>query len=176
MAEKKKPVKKAKSKAKKATKPESKDKDKTKLVEKLSLELFKLLKLNPEVRVSQDQEGVIHLQIDGDDPGALIGYHGETLYSIQLILAMMIYRQTGEWTRVLVNVGDYRERRQESLEKMALSAAQKVRFSNEAQALPPMNSAERRLIHLALTEDPEVTTESDGEGDQRRVVVRPKSE
>ena len=145
-----------------------------KLVEELSLELFKLLRVSTEIRIEEDQEGMIHLQIETDDPGTLIGYHGETLYSIQLILAMIVYRQTGEWVRVLVNVGDYRERRQESLEKMALAAAQKVRFSGEAQALPPMNSAERRMVHLALTKDPEVVTESDGEGDQRRVVIRSK--
>jgi spoIIIJ-associated protein len=57
---------------------------------------------------------------------------------------------------------------------MALSAAQKAKFSNQAQALPTMNSAERRMIHLALADNPEVTTESEGEGGYRRVVVKPK--
>jgi len=55
-----------------------------------------------------------------------------------------------------------------------MGVAQKVKFSNEAQSLPPMNSAERRMVHLALAENPEVETESEGDNDYRRVVVKPK--
>ena len=69
---------------------------------------------------------------------------------------------------------DYRERRKESLERMALSAAQRIKFSGESQSLPAMSSAERRIVHLALVDDQEVETESEGEGMSRRVVVKPK--
>lgn len=144
-----------------------------KLVEKLTKELIGHLKIEAKAKVSEKDE-VIHVQFETDNPGILIGYHGETLSSLQLMLAMMVYRKTGEWTRILINVGDYRERRQESLERMALSAAQKVKFSGESQALPPMSSAERRIVHLALAEDPEVETISEGEGRDRRVIIKPR--
>jgi spoIIIJ-associated protein len=154
--------------------PAKKNKKDTKeLLTKLTKELFKHLEVSVKTTISKDKEGVFKVQLEAEDPGILIGYHGETLASLQLILAMMVYRHSGEWARVLVNVGDYRERRQESLEKMALSAAQKVKFSGEPQPLPYMNSAERRLIHLALSSDDEVVTESEGEGYRRRVVVKP---
>jgi len=145
-----------------------------KIVEETIKKLLKHLGVEVKAEISQDKEGVVHVQLETDDPGILIGYHGETLASMQLILAMMIYRQTSEWTRILVNVGDYRERRQESLQRMALSAAQKAKFSGEEYALPSMTPAERRIIHLALADDPEVTTESEGEDYNRRVVIKPK--
>lgn len=152
----------------------AKDKKETTSVENLVKELIGHLGVQAKAEVKEDKEGVIHIQLETEDPGILIGYHGETLASLQLLLGLMTYRQTNEWQRILVNVGDYRERRQESLERMALSAAQKVRFSGEEQALPFMTATERRLIHLALADDAEVMTESEGEGRNRRVVIKPK--
>lgn len=149
-------------------------KDIIKIVETTTKKLLKHLGVEAKTKVGQDKEGVVHVQLETEEPGILIGYHGETLSSFQLILAMMVYRQTGEWVRILVNVGDYRERRRESLERMALSAAQKVKFSGEEYALPSMTPAERRIIHLTLADDPEITTESEGEGRNRRVVIKLK--
>jgi len=87
---------------------------------------------------------------------------------------MIAYRKFGEWTRILVNVGDYRERRKEVLERMALAVAQRAKFSGQPQALPPMSAFERRIIHLALTGDSELETASEGEGKDRHVVIKPK--
>lgn len=152
----------------------TKEKTKLEIVKELSEELLKNLEIPAKLEVVEDQEKVISVQIEAGEPGVLIGYHGETLSSFQLILSLMVYRKTEEWTRILVNVGDYREKRQESLERLALSAAQKVKFSGTEYSLPPMSASERRIIHLALSSDPEVVTESEGEGYQRRVVVKPK--
>jgi len=163
------------TKPKKKSKGKSRSKGSAKLVEKLTKELIKQLGVKAKAEISEDKEGMLHVQLETDDPGILIGYHGETLASFQLILGMMVYRKTDEWVRILVNVGDYRERRKESLERMALSAAQKVKFSDEEYALPSMTPAERRIIHLTLADDPEITTESEGEGHNRRVVIKPKS-
>ncbi|MFC1727194.1 protein jag [Patescibacteria group bacterium] len=145
------------------------------VVKKLASKLVKNLKVKAQISVTEDDQGLVHVQIETEDPGVLIGYHGETLSSLQLILAMMLYRQTEEWIRILINVGDYRERRRESLLRMAMSAVQRVKFSNESQALPSMSSAERRIIHMELANYPEVETESEGEGSYRRVVVKPKT-
>ncbi|MBM3205991.1 hypothetical protein FJZ41_04050, partial [Candidatus Shapirobacteria bacterium] len=110
-----------------------------------------------------------------DEPGILIGYHGQSLVAIQQILTLMAFKKFGEWVRLLVDVGDYREKRKESLEQMAKSLAQKVKLSGQSQVFPPMSSFERRIIHLVLAEDNEVKTVSEGEGDQRHVVLKPKS-
>lgn len=143
-------------------------------VKKVVKELLDHLEVKAESKIISDED-VYQVQLETEDPGILIGYHGETLRAFQRILAMIIYRQTDEWLRVVVNVGDYRQRRQEALEKMALVAAQKARFSKEAQSLPPMPSFERRIIHMALAEETDVETISEGEGRDRYVVVRPKA-
>ncbi|HUV42818.1 MAG TPA: R3H domain-containing nucleic acid-binding protein [Patescibacteria group bacterium] len=135
--------------------------------------LLNLLGVEAEVDVSSDKE-LYQIQLETNDPGILIGYHGETLRAIQRIVAMIIYRKREEWVKITVNVGDYRQRRQETLEKMAKIAAQKARFSKEAQSLPPMPASERRIIHLVLADEADIETVSEGEGRNRYVVVRPK--
>lgn len=143
-------------------------------IKKVVKELLDYLEVKAKIEITSDED-IYQVQLETDDPGILIGYHGETLGALQRILAMIIYRQTGEWLRVLVNVGDYRQRRQEALEKMALAAAQKARFSKKAQSLPPMPSGERRIIHMTLSKETDVETSSEGEGRNRYVVVRPKA-
>ncbi len=87
----------------------------------------------------------------------------------------MAYHKLGEWQRIALNVGDYWKKREEVLKRIALSAAQKVKFSGSEYELPAMNSSERRIIHLFFAEDPEITTESRGEKNERRVVLKPKN-
>lgn len=149
------------------------NKDSLVAVKEIVDELLKLLEV--EVKpVVEEKDGLVNIQLQTDNPGILIGYHGQTLSSLQMLLSMMTYRKLGSWIKVLVNVGDYRERRKETLEKMAMSAAQKVKFSGEDYAFSPMVGADRRIIHLALAENPDVTTESQGEGFERRLVVKPR--
>lgn len=160
----------------KTTKKASKPVDKTKVVKDLAKKLLSELGIDVKLEISEGEDKSLLVQLETEEPGIIIGFHGETLSSIQLILGMMAYRQIGEWTRVLVNVNDYRERRQESLEKIALSAAERAKASGEPQDLSPMNSGERRIIHLILASDSEVETESEGEGWQRHVVIRLKKD
>lgn len=146
---------------------------KLKTVEEITQDLLSRLEVEVKVAV-EESEGVFNVQLETEQPGILIGYHGETLAAIQLMVGMIAWRKLGEWTKVLVNIGDYRQRRKESLERMALSVAQKAKFSGQPQALPPMSAFERRIIHLALSSDPEVETLSEGEGKERHVVVKSK--
>lgn len=147
--------------------------DKIKVIEEIAQDL--LARLGVETTVSiEESEGVFNIQLETDQPGILIGYHGETLAAIQLMVGMIAWRQLDEWTKVLVNVGDYRQKRKESLERMAQSAAQKAKFSGQPQTLPPISAFERRIIHLALSSDSEIETVSEGEGANRHVVVKPK--
>lgn len=145
-------------------------------VEKITKELLEHLEAKAKVEVAKNEEGLMIVRLESEEPAILIGYHGQTINAIQLLIGMMAYRRLGEWVRILVEVNDYRQRRKETLERMAFSVAQRAKFSGESQVLSPMPSVERRIIHLALAEDPEVETISEGEGDGRRIVVRPRHE
>ncbi len=148
--------------------------EKAKIFEKITQELFSLLATKVGLEIKEEEDGVV-IQLTTDEPGILIGYHGQALQALQLLIGLIGFKKTGEWTRVLVNVGDYREKREESLTNMAKSLAQKVKFSGTSQSLPPMSSAERRIIHLALADDQELETVSEGEGRDRHVIIKTKS-
>jgi spoIIIJ-associated protein len=141
----------------------------------LAEELLHQLLIKGEIVVNFDETGAIFkVKIETEDSGFLIGYHGETLAAFQLILSLMVYRKTDEWVKLAVNVGDYREKREDQLTRLALSVAQKVSFTKEAQAIPRLSAGERRIIHMALAERPDVFSESEGEGDERILVIKPK--
>lgn len=105
--------------------------------------------------------------------GILIGRGGETLHALQLLLALMINRGREEWLQVAVDVDGYRDQREESLRNLALRMAEKCRFLDEPIPLRPMFAADRRIVHITLSEVSGVATESTGEGRGRRVVVKP---
>jgi spoIIIJ-associated protein len=106
--------------------------------------------------------------------GALIGRKGERLSALQHLVNLMLSRRLGEWTRVLVDVEDYRGRRERQLREIALRAADRVAESGKMLQLEPMPALERRWIHLALRENPNVATQSIGEEPHRRVVLVPR--
>ena len=103
--------------------------------------------------------------------GALIGRKGERLSALQHLVNLMLSRRLGEWTRVLVDVEDYRGRRERQLREIAMRAADKVTESGKMLQLEPMPALERRWIHLALRDHPDVATQSIGEEPHRRVVL-----
>ncbi len=147
-------------------------------LKKLSQELLAHLGVKPAaVKVSKDKSGSVSLEVkvDEQEAGILIGYHGETIASLQLLLGMMLYKQSGEWTKLTVNIGDYRQKRTEYLTSLAQDTAVKVLETGEALALYNLNPFERRLVHLALAERKDVVTESQGEGKSRFLVVSPKA-
>lgn len=144
-------------------------------VKQLAQDLLNSLQIGGKVSVSTDDTGVVTVNIDTEESGLLIGFHGETLSSFQLILGLMVYKKTGTWTKILVEVGDYREKRAEQLTAMAQSYAAQAVSTGQPVYLPPLSPSERRVVHLALQERTDVETESVGEGNQRRVVVKPKA-
>jgi len=149
-----------------------------KKTQKTTEKLLTLLEITPKtLNVSTTDDSVVNidLQLDEADTGVLIGYHGKSIAALQLIIGMLLYKQTKTWTRVIVNIGDYRQKRQETLEKMAQNTAQKVKFSGEPIALFNLNSFERRIIHAYLSENKEVVTESEGEGSNRHLIIKPKN-
>lgn len=112
---------------------------------------------------------------DSDDLSFLIGRRGDTLASLQLLVALIVAKQTGERERIVVDAEGYRERREENLRSLAQRVAQQVRRSQTAVTLEAMPPNERRIIHMALADDEDLSTESIGEGDQRRVVISLKT-
>jgi len=107
--------------------------------------------------------------------GALIGRKGERLSALQHIVNLMLSRQMGEWTRVLVDVEGYRGRREQQLREIAIRAADRVVESGKMLQLEPMPALERRWIHLALRGHASVGTQSIGEEPNRRIVVIPRA-
>ena len=144
---------------------------------KITKSLLKKLDIKPiDIKVKKDDEQALQLslELNDSDTGVLIGYHGDTISSLQLILGLMIYKDTGSWTRLVVNIGDYREKKQSSLEKTAEDTVRKVTFSGEPIALFNLNPFERRIIHVHLKDHPDVISESEGEGQNRHLIISPK--
>lgn len=139
-------------------------------------EILKKLDIKAKVAVEKVDENTLKVSIDGEDLGQLIGYHGKTLESLQLVLTLMANAKAeGEtWARVLVDAGGWRASRETSLKEMAEREAEKVRNFKEEVALPPMGPADRRFIHLVLQDYEDLTSESEGEGEERRVVIKLK--
>jgi spoIIIJ-associated protein len=128
------------------------------------------------VSVSVETGDTSKLDVRGDEQskealGALIGRKGERLSALQHLVNLMLSRKLGAWTRVLVDVEDYRGRRERQLREIATRAAEKVKESGKMLQLEPMPALERRWIHLALRGDADVATQSIGEEPHRRVVI-----
>ncbi len=116
----------------------------------------------------------ITLNVEGDDLGILIGRRGQTLSCLQYLVRIIIGQQKKVWLPIVIDVEGYKQRRCNALQTMALRIAEQVTQRKERFALEPMPAFDRRIIHLALVDHPDVTTESSGEGEARRVVIIPK--
>jgi spoIIIJ-associated protein len=114
------------------------------------------------------------LEIEGDDLGLLIGRRGETLTALQFILNLMASRQLGDENFFTLDVEGYRRRRERQLNQLASRMADQVKRTRRPVVLEPMPAHERRIIHLALSNHPQVETASVGEGEDRKVTITPK--
>jgi spoIIIJ-associated protein len=134
--------------------------------------------VSADVRLRQrgdgSSENPILIDIEGEHVGLLIGRRGSTLQALQYITRLIVSRQTHEWTNIVLDVDGYRRRRERSLTELAHRMAERVRRNGRPIALEPMPPNERRIIHMALRDDPTVTTRSVGEGDKRKVTIRPR--
>jgi len=126
--------------------------------------------------VEGEDTAPIAFDIKGDDLGILIGRRGQTLSCLQYIIRLILGHQSGAWLPIVVDVGGYKQRRYEALQALAWRIAEQVKAGQTSFTLEPMSAYERRVIHLALAEHPDVTTQSIGEGEARKVVVLPKEQ
>lgn len=151
-------------------------KEKIETLKKIVTKLFSLMTTDVKTEVSfNENDGVFVVEVDaGDATGLLIGKRGETLLSIQNVLAMLFKQETGEWNKIIVNVGDYREKEEEYLKSLATSTVQRAVETGTPQNLYNLKAWQRRVIHMALAEDKNVTTTSEGEGEDRYLIISPK--
>ena len=149
-------------------------KKENKTIKETAEELFKLLGIEGGFEISEGEEA-IEINLDTQDSGIVIGYHGDTLESLQLVLSLCLAKQTGEFKRVSVEVGEYKKKREEWLKNLALETKEKVLSENKEVYLSDLKSWERRVVHLLLQDDREVISESIGEGKDRVLVVKPKN-
>lgn len=129
-----------------------------------------------EEPAADDSDDSIVLNIHGDDLGILIGRRGQTLACLQYIVRLIVGHQTQVWAPIVIDVEGYKQRRYSALKTFAQDMAERVRAGGAPFALEPMSPYERRIIHLALADNPDIITESIGQGEARRVVIQPKEQ
>lgn len=141
--------------------------------------LLKLMGISATVAVSVERSVVsgeaasINLNVKGEDLGILIGWHGQTLATLEYIVRLLVGAQMEFRLPIVIDIEDYRRRRQEALRALALRIAEQVKAMGAPFTLEPMPASERRIIHLALADHPDVTTESTGYGFARKVMILP---
>ena len=141
-------------------------------------EIFEYIDIEPSVSIFSETDGdstYSKVVIDGKNLSFLIGYRGESLMGLQNYLALVLFNQTNDWHRIIVDINGYKDSRQEKLEDIARHAIDKVRFFREEVEMHPMSSYERRILHTFISGYDDITTESIGEGRDRRVIIKPKS-
>ncbi|MEA3442081.1 MAG: RNA-binding cell elongation regulator Jag/EloR [Chloroflexota bacterium] len=144
--------------------------DALKTVTEVLSTLLKLMGIEAEVK-ALSPELPISLDIEGDDLGILIGRRGQTLVSLEYITRLIVAEQLKSWLPLHVDVAGYRKRRYEALQKLALYLAEQAKSKQRDITLEPMPPDERRIIHLTLTDHPDVATHSIGDGENRKVII-----
>jgi spoIIIJ-associated protein len=122
---------------------------------------------------SEHREDELYLNIDSDDVAILIGRHGSTLDALQYLVNSIVSKGSDVRQRIVVNTGEYREKREDMLVEMAHQAARRARATGREVPLDPMTPRDRRIVHMALRDDEDVRTFSRDEGRYRAVVVAP---
>jgi spoIIIJ-associated protein len=146
------------------------EKDAVKVVTETLDTLLGLLGVTGKVEVLSD-EIPLALDIKGDDLGILIGRRGQTLACLEYITKLIVVGRLKTWLPLSVDVASYKERRRDSLQRLALYLAEQVKSRRHSITMEPMPADERRIVHLTLADNPDVTTQSIGEGEDRKVVI-----
>ena len=142
-------------------------------VEALIEKLFSLLEIDGTF-VVDEHDGVLEVVMETKDTGMIIGYHGEILDSLQLVVSLAVAKKLGRFVRISIDVDGYKKNRGDYLEQLAIQIKDKALAENKEQVLLSLKSWERRIIHLFLQNDEQVVSESSGEGKDRVLIVRPK--
>jgi spoIIIJ-associated protein len=142
-------------------------------IEKIVKKLLGGLGVDAKIAVDETEEE-ISIVLETEDTGMIIGYHGDTLEALQLILSLCVAKSLGGFKRVSLEVGDYKKNRSEWLESLAQESKEKAIAENREVFLRDLKSWERRIVHMVLKDDTSVLSESVGEGKDRMLVVKPR--
>lgn len=121
----------------------------------------------------EGEENQVLVGLTVQNPAGLIGYKGRNLAAIQLVLSLIVKQQLGEWVRILLDINNYRTEQKERLMAMARSLAEKVKATGKEVMMAAMSSYERRICHMALVDIEGITQDSEGEGEERHIVIKP---
>jgi spoIIIJ-associated protein len=124
------------------------------------------------VEIARADEQEILVDVYGGDPGKIIGRDGRTLQALEYVTNTVLNKGEGGNVRVTIDVGGYKRRRDDRLRDVSEKVAMRVRETGQPFVFKPMSAAERRVIHMQFADDPELMSESEGEGRDRRVVVK----
>lgn len=144
-------------------------------VKSLIIRFFELLGLSVRTHIDGTPDGGFLVTIESEQAGAIIGHHGDTLYALELLLGFLIRGHLGQWVPVMLEVGGWRAAREQWLKDIADRVVGQVRQTSKPQALEPMNPVERRTIHTYVQSFGDVLSESEGEGRDRRIVIKPRT-
>ena len=142
-------------------------------IKEITEEFFLKMGFKVKVEVNSPKEDTISILIESEEAQILIGDKGKTLLEIQHLLRKILQKQINESFYVDLDINRYKEKKIDYLKELARSTADEVSLLKKEKVLPPMPAYERRIIHLELAERKDVTTESIGEKEKRRVVVKP---
>lgn len=131
--------------------------------------------IEASLEVTQEDERSVKIDITGEKMGLLIGKRGQTINSLQYLTQLAANRQSDHYVNVLLNPEGYRDRRKETLVRLAERLADKAKQIGRPVSLEPMPNYERKIIHTALSEDEKVVTSSEGEEPNRYVVIKPNT-
>ncbi|MFQ3549289.1 MAG: RNA-binding cell elongation regulator Jag/EloR [Armatimonadota bacterium] len=144
------------------------------IVTNLLSDIIEKMGIDARIEVKSDNDEEIEIEIKGEDVAILIGKRGQTLDALQYLLAIAGNKSVQGRKRVLLDAEGYREKHRKTLESMAIEYAKEVKLMGKEAVLDPQSPRDRRIIHMALANDPDVYTYSEGEGDERHVVISPK--
>lgn len=137
--------------------------------------LLSIVGVNGQVSVDESDEQY-NVSVATEENALLIGKHGNTLSSLELILSIILAKKTGTYKRVVLEVGGYRKEREEYLKTLASRLKDEVLETGAEKTIRGLKPWERRLIHLEFSEDPEVQTESQGDERERILIIKKRSE
>ncbi|MGL5255571.1 MAG: RNA-binding cell elongation regulator Jag/EloR [Proteocatella sp.] len=149
------------------------DENAKEIAENFLKDIFETLSINADIKVST-VDGCLCLKVFGDDASRLIGRRGESLDSLQMLLGLAVNKSKDKYVKVLLDIENYRAKREESLIKYANKMARQAAKQRRIIKLEPMNPYERRIIHSALQSDRYVKTYSEGKDPYRKIVIEPK--
>jgi len=134
-------------------------------------DLLEKMGIEAKIYLIEEGDDRIVVEIESPDSAIIIGKQGKTLESIQTVINFILNKNSEHWTKIVIDIGNYRERRENYLTKIAIQSASMVKRNRKPIFLEPMNPFERRIIHLNMRREPHIDTVSEGEGNLKRIKV-----